>query len=68
MSETVEVKTGDVVRLKSGGPNMVIGNDTNEKGEMIADCYWFDKEDKYQRMWIPIMALKLAPGVPLPRR
>jgi uncharacterized protein YodC (DUF2158 family) len=35
-------KLGDVVRLKSGGPNMTIEKYGNYSGERKCVCKWFD--------------------------
>ena len=41
MSETFQV--GDVVKLKSGGPNMtVLRIDPDENGGQLTMCIWFD--------------------------
>ena len=43
MGETIEV--GDVVRLKSGGPLMVVeGTKSDNK---VAECRWFDSGDSF---------------------
>jgi len=43
------MKKGDVVKLKSGGPEMTV-NDVNEfmkhPGRQMALCQWFDSKDK----------------------
>lgn len=45
MSETEEFKIGDVVRLKSGGPDMTVvslnENSMTHKGQI--KCQWFEK-------------------------
>lgn len=38
----MQLKKGDVVKLKSGGPNMTISFIDNEFGTMF-ECQWFDK-------------------------
>ncbi|MDR7032868.1 DUF2158 domain-containing protein [Mesorhizobium sp. BE184] len=45
MSETF--KSGDVVRLKSGGPNMTV-NDTAASGMYL--CNWFNRDGD---VWTP---------------
>lgn len=44
------MKVGDVVKLKSGGPEMVIKEDEgeNEIGHYYL-CEWFDANGKYER-------------------
>lgn len=37
-----QFKTGDVVRLKSGGPKMTV----KEEGDSIVSCQWFDRNGK----------------------
>lgn len=41
-----EIKIGDVVFLKSGGPNMTVEKIQDND---IADCIWFDKDKNLQR-------------------
>lgn len=37
------MKIGDVVMLKSGGPDMVVRKVTNANGGNFVECDWFDK-------------------------
>jgi uncharacterized protein YodC (DUF2158 family) len=37
------MKTGDTVRLKSGGPLMTIDSVEQINGRTVAHCIWFDK-------------------------
>lgn len=37
-----EIKTGDTVRVKSGGPVMTVSSVGERLGEMTAFCSWFD--------------------------
>ena len=47
-----ELKVGDVVRLKSGGPAMTIENiDTYGKGKG-ATCTWFDGSKRVTEMFM----------------
>ena len=39
-------KTGDVVRLKSGGPNMTVVNYGRYNQELKVLCEWFDEKHK----------------------
>ena len=41
MSETIQ--KGDVVRLKSGGPDMTVTEINDYEGKKTAECVWFDK-------------------------
>lgn len=44
-------KTGDPVKLKSGGPEMTVKNYNEDKyadDELMVDCDWFDKNDTKQ--------------------
>lgn len=44
MSE--QIKKGDVVELKSGGPKMTVEWVEEEDGEMTAYCVWFKENQK----------------------
>lgn len=44
MSEEQELKIGDVVQLKSGGPRMTIELIVDRDGTIY--CVWFEKTDK----------------------
>ena len=49
-----EIKKGDVVRLKSGGPDMTVQNiaDYSNYGiEDGANCVWFDGKTKKQEVF-----------------
>ena len=52
-----EIKPGDVVQLKSGGPKMTVGNVTSLKGVPHAHCEWFI-EAKQQHGSFPLTSLK----------
>ncbi len=41
-------KAGDIVQLKSGGPNMTVDWVSNEEGVETASCSWFDEKNKRQ--------------------
>ncbi len=60
MSE--EVKVGDVVRLKSGGPKMVVvAIDTTQfDTELSAWCEWFDEKNKPQKETFKLIAVEKA--------
>jgi uncharacterized protein YodC (DUF2158 family) len=51
--ETPRFKTGDVVRLKSGGPNMTVADyDLYGLGAMEKSylCTWFDDKHKHNEL------------------
>jgi uncharacterized protein YodC (DUF2158 family) len=38
----MDIKVGDIVTLKSGGPNMTAGKISNlSNGDAFVSCYWF---------------------------
>ena len=46
-----QLKAGDVVKLKSGGPKMTVeGTESNPAGIL---CTWFDKADKKSSCFQP---------------
>lgn len=42
-----QLKVGDVVQLKSGGPHMTVNGFVGSSGQM-ATCTWFEKNDHKQ--------------------
>jgi uncharacterized protein YodC (DUF2158 family) len=57
-------KEGDVVMLKSGGPNMTILCVNNILQVISYDCVWFDKKGKYHHAnHIVEVALLFVPNV-----
>jgi len=55
MSDTVELKTGDVVEVRGiPGPAMVVENRDLD----YASCAWFDKNNVLHRMAFPTVILK----------
>jgi uncharacterized protein YodC (DUF2158 family) len=55
-----EIKPGNVVQLKSGGPKMTVSAVyRNADGVPSAYCAWFDGE-KAQQQSFPITSLKLT--------
>lgn len=42
-------KMGDVVRLRSGGPNMTVQGYTDLGTGEIVSCQWFDRAEKLQK-------------------
>lgn len=60
-----ELKAGDTVTLKSGGPTMTIeGIVQDPYGEMAAECSWFEKTE-LKRKTIRLIALRSDDGIPL---
>lgn len=54
-----DFKTGDVVHLKSGGPQMTIeGIDTYDEGAVMADCVWFDDKKVRQNALFKLETLE----------
>ena len=54
-----EIKKGDVVQLKSGGPEMTVNFVENSYGVQEAACSWFIK-DKKESSRFPVETLKLV--------
>ena len=54
-----EIKAGDVVELKSGGPQMTVNFVEDDSGSMIAACTWFEGPKK-QSGRFPVHTLKLV--------
>jgi uncharacterized protein YodC (DUF2158 family) len=54
-----EIKAGDTVVLKSGGPQMTVRHVENHFGEMSAWCDWFEK-NKEMGSRFPLTSLKLT--------
>lgn len=54
-----DIKTGDIVQLKSGGPKMTVGKIGPWNGVMRAWCEWFNG-DKNQSSPFPLSSLKHA--------
>ena len=52
-----EIKAGDVVQLKSGGPKMTVTDVALSNGVMTAWCSWFDG-NKNQSGTFPVVSLK----------
>ena len=50
---------GDVVCLKSGGPDMTVEFITNESNTIFVTCIWFEERTLY-RISLPISALTAA--------
>lgn len=54
-----EIKAGDVVQLKSGGPAMTVAKAELWNGVMRAHCEWF-VDGKNQTGYFPATSLELA--------
>jgi uncharacterized protein YodC (DUF2158 family) len=54
-----EIKPGDVVQLKSGGPKMTVGRIESINGVASAVCGWFNGNKKEVGTF-PVHSLKLA--------
>jgi len=52
-----EIKAGDVVKLKSGGPAMTVTSVGDHYGELSAYCSWF-VDNKPQQNVFPVHTLK----------
>jgi uncharacterized protein YodC (DUF2158 family) len=54
-----EIKAGDIVQLKSGGPKMTVSVITrNNQGTSLAKCAWFDGA-KHNFATFPVTSLKI---------
>ena len=53
-----EIKPGDTVQVKSGGPHMTV--DSIDDGEAI--CVWFDKTTRKSGRFSPLTIIKSAPA------
>jgi uncharacterized protein YodC (DUF2158 family) len=58
MSE--QIKAGDLVNLKSGGPTMTVDWVSDASGTLTAGCSWFDNNGKRQNEQFPVTSLVLA--------
>ncbi len=56
-----EIKAGDVVVLKSGGPEMTVSFVENPGGGNVAACAWFDDKRKQQSARFPLTSLQKIP-------
>ena len=59
-------KIGDIVRLKSGGPDMTVtsvGQRHEESSQISAWCTWFPAPDSRKTEVLPIEALDLVERV-----
>ncbi len=61
-SEPLQVKAGDVVRLKSGGPRMTAERVDDRVELPFAHCIWIDARSAARTMFFKLDALELASG------
>ncbi len=55
-----EIKAGDVVQLKSGGPIMTVSSvDLDQGGTLTAWCQWFEKNKPIGNSF-PVTSLKIV--------
>lgn len=54
------IKIGDVVQLKSGGPEMTVYHIDNYQGTDRCFCVWIDASGKEQRTNYPFAACQIA--------
>jgi uncharacterized protein YodC (DUF2158 family) len=58
-----EFEAGDVVQLKSGGPKMTVELLTNEDGNVIVHCSWFEKSTLHQKDFNAKLLAQYKPAV-----
>lgn len=69
--DRIGIKTGSVLRLRSGGPPMTASNfrlcEARPSGGIEAHCLWFDGA-AFQKAWILVHVLDVitAPSPPAP--
>jgi uncharacterized protein YodC (DUF2158 family) len=54
-----EIKAGDVVVLKSGGPSMTVDTVADRYGTLSAWCSWFDGKKQASHVF-PLTSLRTA--------
>ena len=59
-----EIKAGDVVQLKSGGPLMTVHSIGNYNGIESASCMWFEKNKQEKGVFALPMLAKEADDYP----
>lgn len=60
----IDIKSGDVVTLKSGGEKMTVdwvGKLSPESSEIYANLEWMDETGHMQRNRVPVELLKISP-------
>ena len=58
-SNRPEVMSGDVVRLKSGGPLLTVER-VFDREHSFARCIWFDARETVQRAYLELVALDIV--------
>ncbi|MCH7905301.1 MAG: DUF2158 domain-containing protein [Armatimonadetes bacterium] len=53
MNEQTDIKAGDTVRLKSGGPTMTVDSIGDYMGSRLANCIWFSGTKKQTGQFAP---------------
>jgi len=60
MSNEVNIKIGDTVRRKAGGPNMtVVDVQEEDSGQFTIYCSWYDEKNNEQQGQFPAHKLVL---------
>ena len=60
MSNEENMKIGDKVRRKAGGPDMtVVDVEESDSGEFTIHCVWYDEKNKEQQGQFPATKLVL---------
>jgi uncharacterized protein YodC (DUF2158 family) len=60
MSDEDNIKIGDTVRRKAGGPTMtVVDVEEEDSGQLLIYCVWFDEKKNEQHGQYPARALVL---------
>ncbi len=60
MSNEDNIKIGDTVRRKAGGPTMtVVDVEEEDSGQLMIYCVWFDEKNNEQRVQYPARVLAL---------
>lgn len=57
------IKKGDMVRLKSGGPNMMVtyvGEGAYGGADLVVFCEWFDEKNKPQKQDFMLTSVELS--------
>lgn len=62
-----QLKPGDVVSLKSGGPNMTVDAIEQVNGQDKAICFWFTEEQAHKATFAVTSLESLEPATALDR-
>ena len=61
MSNEANIKIGDTVRRRAGGPDMtVVDVEEDDTGELTIFCVWFDEKNNEMTAQYPARTLRLA--------